>query len=144
MTSAAHRFLSSHRDLTGFVLKMVAVYAVWFLIYDLWLLPDGRLDAALSEFGPDPRSAVVCLSHDPKIDTPALDQALKSEAFYIGALGSLRTQAKRRAELERLGHPPDRVARIKGPVGLDIGAATPAEIAISIMAEMTQTLRQQD
>nr|WP_229678658.1 XdhC family protein [Amylibacter cionae] len=99
-------------------------------------------DAAVEQLGLDARTALVTLTHDPKLDTPALAAGLKSDAFYIGALGSTRTHAKRRAELEELGFDATQIARISGPVGLDIGAATPSEIALSIMAEMTQTLRQ--
>jgi xanthine dehydrogenase accessory factor len=102
---------------------------------------DGWPDEALSAYGLDTRTAVVTLSHDPKIDTPALQVALDSEAFYIGALGSTRTHAKRVAALTEAGLTEAQIARIDGPVGLDIGAASPAEIAISIMAEMTERLR---
>ena len=102
---------------------------------------DGWPDEALAAFGLDTRTAVVTLSHDPKIDTPALQTALSSEAFYIGALGSTRTHAKRVAALTEAGLSEAQIARIDGPVGLDIGAASPAEIAISIMAEMTERLR---
>ncbi|MDJ0640001.1 MAG: XdhC family protein [Paracoccaceae bacterium] len=102
---------------------------------------DGWPDEALEAHGLDARTAVVTLSHDPKIDTPALEVALASEAFYIGALGSTRTHGKRVAALEASGVSADRIARIDGPVGLDIGAASPAEIAIAIMAEMTERLR---
>lgn len=102
---------------------------------------DGWPDEALSAFGLDARTAVVTLSHDPKIDTPALETALASEAFYIGALGSTRTHAKRVAALEAAGLPASLIARIDGPVGADIGAVSPAEIAVSIMAEMTERLR---
>ena len=105
---------------------------------------DGWPDEALLAFGLDSRTAVVTLSHDPKIDTPALETALGSEAFYIGALGSTRTHAKRVAALQEAGVPADRIARIDGPVGLDIGAASPAEIAASIVAEMTERLRRPD
>jgi len=108
--------------------------------------PDCKLmndwpDVALREIGLDTRSAVVLLTHDPKLDDPALHVALGSEAFYIGALGSTRTQASRLARLEEAGFDPDQAARIHGPVGLNIGAASPAEIAVSILAEMIQTLR---
>ncbi|MGR3513968.1 MAG: XdhC family protein [Paracoccaceae bacterium] len=102
---------------------------------------DGWPDEALEAFGLDTRTAVVTLSHDPKIDTPALETALASEAFYIGALGSTRTHAKRVAALQEAGLPDAVIARIDGPVGLDIGAASPAEIAVSIMGEMTERLR---
>lgn len=87
------------------------------------------------------RSAVVVLSHDPKIDDPALVAALRSLAFYIGALGSKRTQAARLARLKALGIPDSALTRIHGPIGLAIGAKTPQEIAISILAEITQTRR---
>jgi len=102
---------------------------------------DGWPDEALAAYGLDTRTAVVTLSHDPKIDTPALQVALESETFYIGALGSTRTHAKRVAALGDAGLSADVIARIDGPVGLDIGASTPAEIAVSIMAELTERLR---
>ncbi|MBW2426893.1 MAG: XdhC family protein [Deltaproteobacteria bacterium] len=99
-------------------------------------------DVALDRFGLDARSAVVTLSHDPKLDDPALERALHSEAFYIGALGSLRTQAKRRERLLAQGFGQEAIARVHGPVGLDLGARSPAEIALSIAAEITRSLRQ--
>ncbi|MEM6387314.1 MAG: XdhC family protein [Pseudomonadota bacterium] len=102
---------------------------------------EGWPDEALSAYGLDTRTAVVTLSHDPKIDTPALETALKSEAFYIGALGSTRTHAKRVTALRAAGLSDAEIARIDGPVGLDIGASSPAEIAVSIMGEMTERLR---
>lgn len=102
---------------------------------------DGWPDEALEGYGLDARTAVVTLSHDPKIDTPALVIALKSEAFYIGSLGSTRTHAKRVEALKGEGLTEDQIARIDGPIGLDIGAASPAEIAVAIMAEMTERLR---
>lgn len=98
-------------------------------------------DAAIAELGLDARTALVTLSHDPKIDTPALIAGLGGDPFYIGALGSARTHAKRCADLAGQGMPEDDLARIHAPVGLDIGAATPAEIAVSIMAELVQSLR---
>lgn len=99
--------------------------------------PDEAMDALL----PDVRTAVVTLTHDPKLDDPALDRALKSPAFYIGALGSRRTHARRVARLKELGHGDDAIARIKGPVGLDIGAVTAPEIAVSILAEFVAARR---
>ncbi len=87
------------------------------------------------------RAALVVLAHDPKIDDPALEAALASPAFYIGALGSKKTHAARLERLAAKGFPPDALARIQGPVGLAIGARSPAEIALSILAQMTQTLR---
>lgn len=98
-------------------------------------------DDALEEVGLDSRTALVLLTHDPKLDDPALHIALKSEAFYIGALGSTRTHGKRVERLTEAGFSEADIARIKGPVGLDIGAASPAEIAVSILGQMVQTLR---
>lgn len=98
-------------------------------------------DDALRNFELDARSAVVTLSHDAKIDEPALDVALRSPCFYIGALGSRRTQQKRRDRLAEAGMTDEALARIHGPVGLDLGARSPAEIALSIAAELTATLR---
>ncbi len=96
---------------------------------------------AFARLRPDARTAVVALTHDPKLDTPALAEALASPAFYVGVLGSRRTLAKRLASLREQGVDEANLARIHGPIGLDIGAATPAEIAIAIMAEVTATLR---
>ncbi|MCX7629654.1 MAG: XdhC family protein [Geminicoccaceae bacterium] len=104
-------------------------------------LVDAWPDEAMESLAPDARTAVVTLTHDPKLDDPALDVALRSEAFYIGALGSKRTHARRLERLQAMGHGPEALARIHGPAGLDIGAVTPAEIAISILAQMTQALR---
>jgi len=98
-------------------------------------------DEALERLKPDQRSAVVTLTHDPKLDDPALAVALRSECFYIGALGSKRTHAARLRRLTELGFGESDFARIRGPIGLPIGAVSQAEIAISILAEMTQVLR---
>lgn len=98
-------------------------------------------DEALAEIGVDARTAVVLLTHDPKLDDPALHIALGSAAFYIGALGSKRTHAARVARMESAGFDAEQVARICGPVGLNIGAAGPAEIAVAVLAQMIQTLR---
>ncbi|MGB5871652.1 MAG: XdhC family protein, partial [Albidovulum sp.] len=98
-------------------------------------------DAAMQKAGIDMRSAVVTLTHDPKLDDPAIATALRSEAFYIGCLGSTRTHAKRIARLTEAGFTEADITRIHGPVGLRIGAKSPAEIAVSIMAELTQRLR---
>ena len=98
-------------------------------------------DAAVPALAPDRRTAILTLTHDPKIDDPALQAALRSEAFYIGALGSRRTHAKRVARLQEAGFDAVAIGRIRGPVGLAIGALTPVEIAISIIAEITAVLR---
>ena len=98
-------------------------------------------DEAMAVLKPDARSAVVTLTHDPKLDDPALDAALRSPAFYIGALGSRRTHGKRVARLTELGHGPDAIARIHAPVGLNIEAVTAPEIALSIMAEIVAARR---
>lgn len=98
-------------------------------------------DEGVRAFGLDARTALVLLTHDPKLDDPALTEALRSDVFYIGALGSTRTHAKRVERLTEEGFAEAEIARIHGPVGLDIGAANPGEIAVSIMAEITQVLR---
>jgi len=98
-------------------------------------------DEALAKAPLGPRSAIVALTHDPKLDDPALTAALRSHCFYIGALGSKKTHAARLARLKAQGFDAAGLARIRGPVGLDIGARSPAEIAISIMAQITETLR---
>jgi len=98
-------------------------------------------DEAMAALKPDARTAVVTLTHDPKLDDPALDAALRSPAFYIGALGSRRTHAKRVARLRELGHDEAAIARIHAPVGLDIGAVTAPEIALSVMAEIVAARR---
>ena len=108
--------------------------------------PDTRLvhdwpDAALAAHGLDHRTALVTLTHDPKLDDPALQAALRSGVFYIGALGSNRTHGKRVARLTEAGFTDAEIARIDAPIGLDIGAKSPAEIAISVMAELTERLR---
>ena len=98
-------------------------------------------DEALRTLAPDHRTAIVTLTHDPKLDDPALAAALSSPAFYIGALGSLRTQARRLERLRAQGFEAAALARIHGPAGLDIGAKSPAEIAISILAQIIQVRR---
>ncbi len=99
-------------------------------------------DEGLEALALDGRSAVVTLTHDPKLDDAALSIALRSPAFYVGSLGSRRTHASRLERLRGLGVPEDDLARIHGPVGLDIGARSPAEIAVSILAEITARLRE--
>ncbi len=101
-------------------------------------------DEALERLRPDRGSAVIALTHDPKLDDPALAAALRSECFYIGALGSRRNHAGRCARLKELGFSDSELARIHGPIGLAIGGVSPAEVAVSIVAQMTQVLRQGD
>jgi xanthine dehydrogenase accessory factor len=98
-------------------------------------------DDAFAKLPLGPRSAVVALTHDPKVDDPALAVALRSPCFYIGALGSKKSHAGRLARLKANGFSDTELARIHGPVGLAIGARSPAEIAVSILAEMTLRLR---
>ncbi len=98
-------------------------------------------DEALQALAPDHRTAIVTLTHDPKLDDPALAAALASTTFYIGALGSRRTQERRLERLRSQGIDAVALARIHGPVGLDIGAKSPAEIAISILAQIIQVRR---
>jgi xanthine dehydrogenase accessory factor len=101
-------------------------------------------DAALKAHGLDTRTAVVTLTHDPKLDDPAIMAALRSEIFYLGCLGSTRTHAKRVTRLSEAGFTETEIARIHAPVGLDIGARSPAEIALSILSQITERLRRPD
>jgi xanthine dehydrogenase accessory factor len=98
-------------------------------------------DEAMAALAPNTRTAVVTLTHDPKLDDPALEVALRSPAFYVGALGSRRTHAKRVARLTEAGLTPDAISRIAAPIGLNIGAVTAPEIALSILAEITARRR---
>jgi xanthine dehydrogenase accessory factor len=98
-------------------------------------------DEAMERLKPDVRTAVVTLTHDPKLDDPALHVALRSPAFYIGSLGSRKTHAARVGRLKEAGFSDVEIARIHAPVGLDIDALSPAEIAVSIVAQITQVRR---
>lgn len=113
---------------TGTRFPDVALYAEW---------PD----EVIPRIGLDSRTALIALTHDPKIDDPALNAALRSDLFYVGALGSKKTQAARRARLVEGGFSDADISRIRGPIGLSIGAKGAPEIAVSIMAEMTRALR---
>jgi xanthine dehydrogenase accessory factor len=109
--------------------------------------PDVKLiaewpDVALPPLGVDRYTAFVALTHDPKIDDPALLHALSRECFYIGALGSRKTHAKRVARLKDAGIDDNGIARIQSPIGLDIGAVSPPEIAVAIIGQITRNLRQ--
>lgn len=108
-----------------------------------WLPEDGELltmmpDDAVVKIQPDQNTSIITLTHDPKLDDMALLEALKSEASYIGALGSKRTNARRRERLGLFDLTPEQIARLHGPVGLDIGSKTPAEIAVAILAELIE------
>ncbi len=98
-------------------------------------------DDALAAFGLDTRTAVVTLTHDPKLDDPAIEAALRAPVFYLGCLGSTRTHAKRVERLKAAGFADAAIARIHAPIGADIGAKSPAEIAIAILAQVTERLR---
>ena len=98
-------------------------------------------DEAVAKLGLDQRTALVLLTHDPKLDDPALQAALGADVFYIGALGSTRTHAKRVERMQTAGFTAEQISRIHGPIGLDIGAAGPSEIAVAILAQMTAVLR---
>jgi xanthine dehydrogenase accessory factor len=98
-------------------------------------------DEAMVKLKPDVRTAVVTLTHDPKLDDPALSAALKSPAFYIGALGSKKTHGARLGRLTKAGFTEADLGRIHGPAGLDIGAKSPAEIAVSVLAQLTAARR---
>jgi xanthine dehydrogenase accessory factor len=107
-----------------------------------WTLPEARLvhampDDLVIEMKLDRRSAVIALTHDPKLDDLALMEALKSDAFYVGAIGSRANNARRRERLLQFDVTEAQLARLHGPIGLYIGSKTPSEIAISILAEMT-------
>ncbi|WP_420100645.1 XdhC family protein [Bosea sp. (in: a-proteobacteria)] len=104
------------------------------------LLPEWP-DEALPRVGLDGYTAFVALTHDPKIDDPGLTAALRSDCFYVGALGSRKTHGKRLERLSAAGFDEAALARIHAPIGLDIGAVSPAEIALAILAEIVSTLR---
>jgi len=106
-----------------------------FTLSHLW--PDEAIDV----LAPDARTAIVTLTHDPKLDDPAIDRALRTDAYFIGALGSRRTHAARLERLALLGHAPAALARVRGPVGLALGAVTAQEIALSIVAEIVAVRR---
>jgi xanthine dehydrogenase accessory factor len=100
-------------------------------------------DQALPPLGIDRYTAFVALTHDPKVDDPALMHALSRDCFYIGALGSRKTHARRVDRLKQQGLTEGDISRIHAPVGLDIGAVSPAEIAVAIMAQITERLREE-
>ena len=99
-------------------------------------------DDAMATLAPDARTAIVTLTHDPKIDDPALEVALRAPVFYIGSLGSKKTHSARLQRLGEAGFSDSDLARICGPIGLAIGAKSPAEIAVAVLAQITEQLRQ--
>lgn len=107
---------------------------------DVDLIPQWP-DEALASFRPDRFTAIAALSHDPKIDDPALVAALQAGCFYVGALGSRKSHAARCERLRKQGMAEAELARIHAPIGLDIGAVSPAEIAVSVLAEVVAGLR---
>lgn len=137
------QFLAPMADLAGFAVVLVdprRAFAADHRFPGLNVRNDWP-DEALADLSPDRRTAVCVLTHDPKLDDPALTAALASDAFYIGALGSRRTHAKRRDRLIESGAEPRSLDRIDAPIGSDIGALSAAEIAVSIMAGIVSTLR---
>jgi len=110
--------------------------AVWHVEGADWL--PGMPDDVVLDIVPDSHTAIVAVTHDPKLDDMALLEALKSDAFYIGALGSMKNQEKRKQRLRSFDLSEQEVNRLHGPVGLRIGSRTPAEIAVSILAELIQ------
>jgi xanthine dehydrogenase accessory factor len=163
-TEAGERFITIHNPplrlvVTGAVLIAQALIPMAQAAgYDIWVIdprgafatgarfPDIALhaewpDEIIPRIGLDGRTAFVALTHDPKIDDPALELALKSDVFYIGALGSKKTHAARIERLIARGFDAQAQLRIQGPIGLNIGAVGAQEIAISIMAQMTKALR---
>jgi len=137
------QFLAPMAEMTGYQVTLIDPRTAWatperfpgIRIVDEW--PDD----AMTELKPDHRTAIVTLTHDPKLDDPALQAVLDSEVFYIGSLGSTRTHAKRVDRLKAAGFSDEAIARIQAPVGLNIGAKSPAEIAVSVMAQVTAALR---
>ena len=135
--------LARMASLTGYLVTVVdprTAFASDARFPDVALSTDWP-DEALQRLQPNRRTAVVTLTHDPKLDDPALAAALRSDAFYVGALGSKKTHAARLKRLAAMGLGEAELQRIHGPIGLDIGAVSPAEIAVAILAQMTQVLR---
>jgi len=106
-----------------------------------WLY--GMPDDVVLDIQPDAHTAIVAVTHDPKLDDMALLETLKSDAFYVGALGAVKNQEKRRARLRSFDLTEAEIAKLNGPVGLNIGSRTPAEIAVAILAELIQVRAQQ-
>lgn len=113
----------------------------WHVEGATWLY--GMPDDVVLDIQPDAHTAIVAVTHDPKLDDMALLEALKSDAFYVGALGAVKNQEKRRARLRSFDLTEAEIAKLNGPVGLNIGSRTPAEIAVAILAELIQVRAQQ-
>ncbi len=137
------QFLAPMAEMAGYQVSLIDPRTAWatperfpgIRIVDEW--PDD----AMTELRPDHRTAIVTLTHDPKLDDPALQAVLGGDAFYIGSLGSTRTHAKRVDRLKAAGFDDSAIERIHAPVGLNIGAKSPAEIAVSVMGQVTAALR---
>lgn len=117
------------------------IRAEWHVEGVAWV--EGMPDDVVLEIKPDGRTAIVAVTHDPKLDDMALLEALKSDAFYVGALGSQKNQEKRRERMRMFDLNEMEIATLRGPVGLRIGSRTPAEIAIAILAELIQVRAEQ-
>lgn len=141
-------YLVSFADSLGFETILIDPRAIFTDTSRFSVQPDRIITAwpqeIIPELGPDSRTFAVLLTHDPKIDDPAVHLFLGAPTAYIGALGSTRTQEKRRDRLRSAGFSEADIERVHGPVGLDIGASSPSEIALSIMAEIVAVLRQQE
>jgi xanthine dehydrogenase accessory factor len=145
ITGAVHisQALAPMAKLVGYDVAIVdprTAFATQERFPDVPMLPEWP-DTALPKLPVDRYTAFVALTHDPKIDDPALTYALARDCFYIGALGSKKTHARRLARLEAQGVAKEALARIHAPIGLEIGAVSPAEIAVAILAQITATLR---
>lgn len=135
--------LAPMAKVAGFDLKIIdprTAFATPERFPDVDLVADWP-QAVLPGVGLDRYTAIACFTHDPKIDDPALEAALSADCFYIGALGSRKTHGKRVDRLREKGFDEDRIARIRAPIGMDIGAVSPAEIAVSVLAEIILSLR---
>lgn len=145
VTGAVHisQALAPMAKLAGFDVTIIdprTAFATPERFSDVELLAEWP-DDAIKTLGLDRYTAFVALTHDPKIDDPGLESALRSDCFYVGALGSRKTHGKRVERLSAAGLLQEAITRIKAPIGLNIGAVTPAEIAVSILAEIVAELR---
>ena len=132
------RYLGEMAQALGYVVQVCdpreEYRATWNVAHGFFV--DGMPDDAVQTLRPDARTAIVALTHDPKLDDMALMEALRSDAFYVGALGSRSNQAKRRERLALLDISRHDIEKLRGPVGLPIGSRTPAEIAVAVLADL--------